>query len=88
MYSLKIHKEALKFIQSRSVSEKKIIKTKLNLLTENPFTHPRLDIKKMKGEEGVFRLRSGKIRIIYQVKETELLILVITAGFRGDVYKK
>lgn len=88
MYSLKIHKEALKFIQSRSVSKKKIIKTKLNLLTENPFTHPRLDIKKMKGEEGVFRLRSGKIRIIYQVKETELLILVITAGFRGDVYKK
>ncbi len=88
MYSLKIHKEALELIQSRSVSEKKIIKTKLNLLTENPFTHPRLDIKKMRGEEDVFRLRSGKIRIIYQVKETELLILVITAGFRGDVYKK
>jgi mRNA-degrading endonuclease RelE of RelBE toxin-antitoxin system len=42
----------------------------------------------MKGIEGVFRLRSGKIRIIYQVKESELLILVITAGFRGDVYKK
>ena len=87
MYSLKIHKEAMKFLQSRSVSEKKIIKTELNLLTENPFNHPRLDIKKMKGVEGVFRLRSGKIRIIYQVKESELLILVITAGFRGDVYK-
>lgn len=87
MYSLKIHKEALKFIQSRSVSERKIIKTKLDLLTENPFTHPRLDIKKMKGVEDVFRLSSGKIRIIYQIKESELLILVIAAGFRGDVYK-
>jgi len=88
MYSLKIHKEALKFLESLNVSEKKIIKAKLELLTENPFTHPRLDIKKMKGVEGVFRLRSGKIRIIYQVREAELIILVIAAGVRGDVYKK
>lgn len=88
MYSLKIHKDALKFLQSRSVSERKIIKTKLNLLTENPFTHSLLDIKKIKGVEGVFRLRTGKIRIIYQVKESDLLILVIAAGVRGDIYKK
>jgi len=87
MYLLKIHKEALKFLESRNVSEKKIIKAKLNLLTENPFNHPRLDIKKMKGVESVFRLRSGKIRIIYQVKGKDLLIFVITAGVRGDVYK-
>lgn len=88
MYLLKIHKDALKFLKSRSISERKIIKTKLNLLTENPFTHPRLDIKKMKGVEGVFRLRTGKIRIIYQVKESDLLILVIAAGVRGNIYKK
>lgn len=88
MYSLKIHKEALKFIQSRSDSERKIIKTKLDLLTENPYNHSLLDIKKMKGLKDVFRLRTGKIRIIYQVKEAELIIFVVTAGVRGDVYKK
>ncbi len=88
MYTLKIHKKAVKFFKSRSISEKGLIKIKLNLLKENPYSHPQLDIKKLKGSEDVFRLRIGKIRIIYQIKHDDLLILVISAGARGDVYKK
>jgi mRNA interferase RelE/StbE len=88
MYSLIIHKKAAKFLKSRNSSSKRIIVKKLELLKENPYTHPLLDIKKLKGVENVFRLRIGTIRIIYQVEEQKLLILVISAGGRGDVYKK
>lgn len=88
MYSLIIYKKAAKFLKSRNSSTKGIIAKKLELLKENPYTHPLLDIKKLKGVENVFRLRIGTIRIIYQVIEHELLILVISAGVRGDVYKK
>lgn len=88
MYSLIIYKKAAKFLKSRNSSTKGIIANKLDLLKENPYTHPLLDIKKLKGVENVFRLRIGTIRIIYQVIEHELLILVISAGVRGDVYKK
>lgn len=88
MYSLIIYKKAAKFLKSRNSSTKGIIAKKLDLLKENPYTHPLLDIKKLKGVENVFRLRIGTIRIIYQVIEQELLILVISAGGRGDVYKK
>lgn len=88
MYSLIIHKKAAKFLKSRNSSTKRIIVKKLELLKENPYTHPLLDIKKLKGVEKVLRLRIGTIRIIYQVEEQELLILVISAGGRGDVYKK
>ncbi len=88
MYSLIIYKKALKFLKSRNSYTKGIIAKKLELLKENPYTHPLLDIKKLKGVENVFRLRIGTFRIIYQVEEQELLILVISAGGRGDVYKK
>ncbi len=88
MYTIKIHKKATKFLSTRNLSEKKLIKQKLNLLKEDPFSHSLLDIKMMKGLENVFRLRIGKIRIIYQVMNDKLLILVVTAGSRGDVYKK
>lgn len=88
MYALKIHKKALKFFQSRNVTEKKLIKLKLNLLSENPFSHPKLDIKKLKGIDDTLRLRIGKIRIIYQVVDEKLVTLIMSAGARGDIYKK
>lgn len=88
MYSLKIHKKVVKFLQSRNTSERRLIKQKLTLLKEDPYSHQELDIKKLKGNTDAFRLRTGKFRIIYQILNKELVILVISAGTRGDVYKK
>jgi len=88
MYALIIHKKAAKFLKSCNPSTKRIIAKKLELLKENPHSHPLLDIKKLKGIKNVFRLRIGTIRIIYQFTEKDLLVLVISAGGRGDVYNK
>jgi len=41
----------------------------------------------MKGYNGLYRLRIGQYRLIYQVKDDELLIFIISMGNRGDVYK-
>lgn len=87
MYSLKINKKALKFLQSRSTFEKKIIKQKLTLLRENPNSHELLDVKKLKDKGEYYRLRIGKMRIVYQILNEKLIILVINAGNRGDIYK-
>ncbi len=42
----------------------------------------------MQGEEGLWRLRIGSIRLIYEVQRHKLLVYILTAGQRGDVYKK
>ncbi|MBU9713444.1 type II toxin-antitoxin system RelE family toxin [Evansella tamaricis] len=34
-----------------------------------------------------FRLRVNDFRIVYEVKETELIIFIIAAGSSGDIYK-
>jgi mRNA interferase RelE/StbE len=47
-----------------------------------------LDIKKLGGHKELYRLKVGGYRLIYTVKNNELLIFMLLIGNRGDVYKK
>ena len=42
--------------------------------------------RKITGVAGLWRIRSGKYRIVYQVREKELVVLVVKVGHRKDVY--
>ncbi len=45
-----------------------------------------LDIKKLKGHESIFRVRRGRLRIIYKVSQKSINILEV--GIRsGNTYK-
>jgi mRNA interferase RelE/StbE len=44
--------------------------------------------RKLKGEEDVYRVRKGNYRIIYEVTEKKLIVLVLKIGHRKDIYKK
>ncbi len=46
------------------------------------------DIKKLKGHDDLLRLRVGDYRVIYTVNNGELIVCVIDAGNRGDIFKK
>jgi len=46
-YQLKLHKSVTKFLKSALAKTHQRIIDKLNLLQENPMTHPQLDIKAM-----------------------------------------
>jgi len=46
-YQLKLHKSVTKFLKSALAKTRQRIIDKLNLLQENPMTHPQLDIKAM-----------------------------------------
>jgi mRNA interferase RelE/StbE len=47
-----------------------------------------IDLKKLVGHwEGYYRLRKGKLRIIFEVNKNERVIFVERIDFRGDVYK-
>lgn len=42
---------------------------------------------KLAGEENLYRIRVGDYRIVYQVRDTELLVLVVAIGHRREVYR-
>ena len=52
-------------------------------LAENP--RPAAS-KKLKGRDG-YRIRIGNHRVIYDIFDNELLIDVITVGYRKDIYE-
>ena len=44
-------------------------------------------VLKMEGEENLYRVRVGDYRVIYQIQDRILLIVVVKVGHRGDVYR-
>ena len=54
-------------------------------LAENPRPSA---CEKLTGATDLFRIRVGDYRIIYQIQDDVLLILVVKVGHRGDVYKR
>ena len=76
-------KELRKIKQGNPVMSRKILEV-IEDLAENPFPN---GYKKLKGEDDAYRIRVRKYRVLYTVKDAELLIEVFSVGLRGDVYK-
>jgi len=45
-------------------------------------------IEKLKGEDNAYRLRVGDYRILYEIHDKVLLLLVVKVGNRREVYRK
>ena len=82
MYRIIIKKKANKFIDRLPLNEKKRIVAAIELLPNGE------DIKKLKGHNDLLRLRVGEYRIIYTVDHGELIVMVIDAGNRGEIYNR
>jgi mRNA-degrading endonuclease RelE of RelBE toxin-antitoxin system len=64
-----------KILEKLSASERKVLK---NLLTQLKAGNLKgLDIKKLKGQINIFRVRKGKFRVIYQNLENSIKILYL-----------
>ena len=81
IYKIKFKKQAEKFLLSRTHKEKAQLLTAIYKLPDG------VHIKKMEGYTNRYRLRVGDVRVIYEVHDDVLVIIVLKIGNRGDVYK-
>jgi len=44
-------------------------------------------VEKLSGRD-IYRVRQGVYRILYEIRDNELIIVVIQVGHRSDVYRK
>jgi mRNA interferase RelE/StbE len=44
-------------------------------------------VKKLSGEEDLYRVRIGDYRVIYQIRDGELIVLVVRVAHRREVYR-
>lgn len=60
------------------------IAKRIDGLTENPRPY---GVRKLGGEEDLYRIRVGDFRVIYTIENRRLVVLVIRIGNRRDVYR-
>lgn len=48
---------------------------------------PDADIRKLSGYDDRYRLRVGDYRVIYEVTDAQLIILVVGVGHRREIYR-
>lgn len=85
MYALAYTKQAAKALQKMPVNTASLIREKLQKLAKNPF-EVHNNTKKLQGRPG-YRLRVGDWRVIYEIDNEELRILVMKIAPRGEVYR-
>ena len=82
MYKVLIEKNAQRQLEKIPEPDYTRVKEAILDLANNPRPH---GCKKLKGREG-YRIRQGNYRIIYEIYDNVLTVLVLAAGHRKDIY--
>ncbi|HET9767965.1 MAG TPA: type II toxin-antitoxin system RelE/ParE family toxin [Thermoanaerobaculia bacterium] len=83
-YAIEITRRAARDLAALPVGDRKRIGRKVDALAGDP--RP-ANARKLAGAEDLYRLRSGHYRVIYQVRDEVLVVLVIMIRHRGSVYE-
>jgi len=82
-YELRFRPAALR--QLRKLDSQ--IARRIKSTTETLRTEPRPPgVKALTGQRGWLRIRVGDYRIVYEVRDSELVVLVIQIGHRSQIY--
>ena len=82
-YDLKIHKNAQKSLAKISEPFQTKIIDKIYTLANAPYDNT----KKLTGREA-YRIRVGSYRVIYEINNNELIVLVVSIGHRKNIYNR
>ena len=56
----------------------------IDLLAEDP-RHP--GVRRLRGGRNEYRIRVGEYRVLYEIDDLVLIVLVVEVGHRRDVYR-
>jgi mRNA interferase RelE/StbE len=83
-YAVQIRPSAARDLRGLTKDVQRRIVKKLEALAVNPRPN---GVKQLEGENSTYRVRVGEYRIIYQIQDAILVVLVIHIGHRRDVYR-
>lgn len=85
-YSVEFTKSAKKeFFKLESKIQERVTDA-LTVLSQNPFSTI-LNCKKLKGADNLYRVRLGDYRLVYEIRKSVLIVLVVKIGHRREVYR-
>jgi len=84
MYSVELKPQAAAFIAAQSKKIQRQLIAHIEALAVNP--RP-ASCKLLYAQEKLYRIRSGNYRIIYQIQDKILLVVIVKVGDRKDIYR-
>ena len=83
-YTILFKNSALKELRKLQKLFSEQVAKDINNLAKNPRPHGH---KKLKENEHLYRIRSGNYRVVYQIQDKILTVLIIRIGNRKEVYR-
>ena len=83
-YEVQILPKAARQIKALSVEVRQDIAFTIQSLTNEP--RP-IGVKKLSGEKDIYRVRVGNYRVLYQIVDKVLVVVVVSVGHRREVYR-
>ncbi|NOY29357.1 MAG: type II toxin-antitoxin system RelE/ParE family toxin [Planctomycetes bacterium] len=84
-YSIVFAPAVLRQLRKLPTRDQKRIVREIELLEDNPRPS---GVKKLIGEDNFWRIRIGDYRVVYEIKDAKLLVLVLRIAHRKDIYRK
>lgn len=83
-YRIEVAPAAARQLRKLDPPARRRVQGAIELLAENP--RPR-SAKKLVGGEGEWRVRTGSYRVVYEINDDVLFVLVVAVGHRRDIYE-
>ncbi len=84
-YRVEVKKSAVKEIAALPKRDRRRVVRAIDALADDP----RPDgVRKLTGAEDAYRIRVGDYRIVYQIVDDVLIVLVVRVAHRKDIYRR
>ena len=84
-YQIRLAPAAVRQLRKLDPPGRRRVQAAIDLLAEDPRPP---GARQLVGGAGEWRVRTGDFRIIYDIRNGELLVLVVEVGHRRDVYER
>lgn len=84
-YRVEVAEAAVRSLRKRDPTARRCVQAAIELLAEQPRPS---GARKLVGGDGLMRVRTGDYRIVYEIHDDVLVVLVVAVGHRREIYRR
>ena len=84
-YRVEVAEAAVRSLRKLDPTARRRVQAAIELLAEQPRPS---GARKLVGGDGLVRVRTGDYRIVYEIHDDVLVVLVVAVGHRREIYRR
>ena len=84
-YRVEVAEAAVRSLRKRDPTARRRVQAAIELLAEQPRPS---GARRLVGGDGLMRVRTGDYRIVYEIHDDVLVVLVVAVGQRREIYRR